>query len=1044
MSETRTERGPIKVLISYSHDSPEHAERVRGLSASLSRDGCECRVDVYKDTDEDWPTWMTRQLIEADFVLCVVTETYTRRFRDKELPDQGLGVGWEAGLIRRLLYQQKLHNNRIFPVLFDEADRQHIPLELQGYDFFLLNGKPGYEALLRKVLNRPLYAEPDSGPPPDLETRATAPLFSRPGSALSGHTEPPGGRSPRIRWTDDLRIYGDKGLFAGRRAELALLDRTLRKGRTRVLSLWAEGGAGKTRLLFQWLNGLRDHGWRGIEAVFVHSFYSQGSRDGGSASSETFLNDALAFFGYAGDPIKDFRQKGSTLAQLVATARGMVVLDGLEPLQYPTHNARAGEFKDEAISAFLLTLANLPGGLCLVSTRQESPELKSRRGVAVTQQPLDRLNADDGIALLRELEVKGPEKELRAAVEDYHGHAYSVMLLGTYLRAATPDHEIRRRYDSPLVDKEGEHDHHIEHMLQMYEKHLGADSPDLAALRLLGFFDRPATRALIDVLRAPKRVVRELGEDAKKKPKSRQMMTRSKAHRDDAPDGRSQPQTESDSLPVVTQPLLGLSDDQWQRVLTRLSGLRLLSTAADGSLDSHPLLREYFGGQLRREQPEAWRAGHRRLYEHLCATTKEGDQPTLEDLQPLYQAVAHGCQAGLQQEACDKVYRDRILRGKEAYSTKKLGAFGSDLGAVACFFETPWSRVSPVLIEPAQAWLLNQAAFRLRALGRLTEALEPMRAGLPIEVKREDWRNAAISASNLSELELTLGLIEPTVARGMKVAGAVGDAEQSVTYADRSGNEFDMMDHRTVHADVLHQAGRRPEAQVRFREAEQMQAKSQPGYPLMYSMAGFRYCDLLLTEAERAAWQLLVNPKSEIRNPKLVESCLAVSERAAQTLKWAERHLGLLDVALDHLTLGRAALYQTIIERSEIRNPKSEIEEAVSGLRRAGDTTRLPLGLLTRAWLRFLEDDAEGAQVDLNEAWEIAERGPMELHLADIHLYRARLFHAVTPYPWDKDEQGKPRGPKDDLAAARKLIEQCGYHRRDEELADAEEAAKSW
>ena len=50
----------------------------------------------------------------------------------------------------------------------------------------------------------------------------------------------------------------------------------------------------------------------------------------------------------------------------------------------------------------------------------------------------------------------------------------------------------------------------------------------------------------------------------------------------------------------------------------------------------------------------------------------------------------------------------------------------------------------------------------------------------------------------------------------------------------------------------------------------------------------------------------------------------------------------------------------------------------------------------------------------------------------------------MTPYPRGKDEQGKPRGPKDDLGAARELIEQCGYHRRDGELADAEEAAKSW
>lgn len=28
----------------------------------------------------------------------------------------------------------------------------------------------------------------------------------------------------------------------------------------------------------------------------------------------------------------------------------------------------------------------------------------------------------------------------------------------------------------------------------------------------------------------------------------------------------------------------------------------------------------------------------------------------------------------------------------------------------------------------------------------------------------------------------------------------------------------------------------------------------------------------------------------------------------------------------------------------------------------------------------------------LDEAWEIAERGSMRLHMADIHLYRARLF----------------------------------------------------
>ena len=32
-------------------------------SPRVCQDGCECSVDVYKSSDEDWPTWMTRQLV---------------------------------------------------------------------------------------------------------------------------------------------------------------------------------------------------------------------------------------------------------------------------------------------------------------------------------------------------------------------------------------------------------------------------------------------------------------------------------------------------------------------------------------------------------------------------------------------------------------------------------------------------------------------------------------------------------------------------------------------------------------------------------------------------------------------------------------------------------------------------------------------------------------------------------------------------------------------------------------------------------------------
>jgi hypothetical protein len=95
--------------------------------------------------------------------------------------------------------------------------------------------------------------------------------------------------------------------------------------------------------------------------------------------------------------------------------------------------------------------------------------------------------------------------------------------------------------------------------------------------------------------------------------------------------------------------------------------------------------------------------------------------------------VVHGCLAGRHQEACDKVYIDRILRGtgnNGFHSQKKLGAVSADLGAVAAFFDEPWSRVSTNLIKAARPWLLGEAALHLRSLGRLTEALQPTRASL--------------------------------------------------------------------------------------------------------------------------------------------------------------------------------------------------------------------------------------------------------------------------------------------------------------------------
>lgn len=817
------------------------------------------------------------------------------------------------------------------------------------------------------------------------------------------------------------RLTHTAATLLGRDEELAWLDAAWDDPGIHGVSLVAWGGVGKTSLVAKWAARLAaDGGGRFAGAdYFDWSFYSQGVREGGAqggaASGDVFIAKALTFFGdpeMAASPASP-HDKGARLAELVGRRRALLVLDGLEPLQYPP-GPLAGKLTDPAIAALLKGLAMTNAGLCVLTTRVPVEDLAPFRDGTTPERPLGKLSTPAGVALLEGLGVHGPGEALAELVNDVDGHALTLHLLGGYLdRAHGGDVRRRDRVELSKADREIQGGHAFKTMAA-YEAWLGESGErgarQLAVLRLLGLFDRPASRGCLEALRR------------------------------------------EPTLPGLTEPLVGLHADDWNLTLAELARHTLVIRLDDphgelATLDAHPLIREYFARQLEEHAKATWRTAHGRLFDHLRETA-EHQPATLEALQPLYQAVAHGCRAGREQEACDEVYHARILRGTGIggfYSWKILGANGADLGAVACFFEQPWSRVSSALAEADRAWLLSEAALRLRALGRLGEALEPMRAGLEMRIEQENWKQAAISANNLSELELTLG----------EVAGAVGDAERAVGFADRSGDAFQRYARRTTLGDALHQAGRRDEALERFRQAEAMQAEEQPDYPLLYSLRGFQYCDLLLAEAERVAWRLGLGaaPVDGARSRGDADAagglrlCEEVSGRASTALKivlGGSRNL--LDISLNHLTLGRAGLYGSLLGRGtwggeaaavagsgeavsfeNMAEVREQIEAAVEGLRRAGHAEFVARGLLTRAWLRFLLGDAPGAQADLDEAWAIAEAGPMPLFMAEIQLYRARLFHDRTA-----------------LAEARRLIEAHGYGRRLGELEDADAVVGGW
>jgi hypothetical protein len=140
--------------------------------------------------------------------------------------------------------------------------------------------------------------------------------------------------------------------------------------------------------------------------------------------------------------------------------------------------------------------------------------------------------------------------------------------------------------------------------MESYEEWLG-EGPERDILYILGLFDRPAPAGAIAALRK------------------------------DPP------------IPRVTEGLEGLEEKEWQYALNRLRDLGLVAESPGPGLDCHPLVREYFGARLKTRYLPGWRKAHTRLY-HYYKNLPEKEQPdTLEAMEPLFAAVAHGCEAGL-------------------------------------------------------------------------------------------------------------------------------------------------------------------------------------------------------------------------------------------------------------------------------------------------------------------------------------------------------------------------------------------------------------
>jgi hypothetical protein len=146
------------------------------------------------------------------------------------------------------------------------------------------------------------------------------------------------------------------------------------------------------------------------------------------------------------------------------------------------------------------------------------------------------------------------------------------------------------------------------------------EGPELSVLRMLGLFDRPVDEKTLEaLLKAP-------------------------------------------AIFGITESLADLNPTIWRTILARLRRTRLLAAEDPynlGRIDTRPLVREFFGQQLRIQRQEAWKECNKRLFYYYRKLAPELPENFI-DMEPLFLAVKCGCNADLFREALHEVYIPRI------------------------------------------------------------------------------------------------------------------------------------------------------------------------------------------------------------------------------------------------------------------------------------------------------------------------------------------------------------------------------------------------
>jgi hypothetical protein len=250
---------------------------------------------------------------------------------------------------------------------------------------------------------------------------------------------------------------------------------------------------------------------------------------------------------------------------------------------------------------------------------------------------VERLELEDARRLFYKVGVKGEQEEIDRVIGEYDGHALSLTLLCQYL---IEDFEgnIKKASEIPPFHSDKEAGGKAHRILLWYAKQLTEEQQ--AFMKIFSLFRRPVREKDFEgVFRA-------------------RMETK------------------------MNQALLDMSGFSFKRMKDNLCDRRLIIKGQDNEYTTHPLIKNYFESIF---VPRDKRLCHKRIYQYIGSYAPERPE-TLDEMQPLFEQVYHGCCAGLYDEVWWNVYWEKIHRKDEHFIVHKLGAWEIDLSLVKTFF----------------------------------------------------------------------------------------------------------------------------------------------------------------------------------------------------------------------------------------------------------------------------------------------------------------------------------------------------------------------